>query len=85
MWHTKKTMGFIQFVSFMSALRFTKPCLFIIHGDYLPFGKYWDYFISISPNIIHVNRTRPLTVFGKKLRYQEQSSDIMRLEALMGK
>ena len=81
-WYSQRELGFFQFISFMSALRFMKPCLFLLHGDYLPYGKYWDYFLSISPNIIHVRRTRPTTVFGKKLAYDEHSSDIMRIEAL---
>ena len=84
-WYSQRELGFFQFVSFMSALRFMKPCLFLIHGDYLPYGKYWDYFVSISPNIIHVKRTRPTSVFGKKLAFEEHSSDIMRIEALKRK
>ena len=84
-WYSKRELGFFQFISFMSALRFMKPCLFLLHGDYLPYGKYWDYFISISPNIIHVKRTRPDTVFGKKLAFEEHASDIMRIEALKSK
>ena len=84
-WYSKRELGFFQFVSFMSALRFIKPCLFLIHGDYVPYGKFWDYFVSISPNIIHVQRDRPQTVFGKKLQYKEHSSDIMRIEGLKSK
>ena len=82
-WYSKKEFGFFDFVSFMSVLRFIKPCLYLIHGNYAPFGKYWDYFVNISPNIIHVKRERPQTIFGKKLSYEEHSSDIMRIEALI--
>ena len=84
-WYSNRELGFFQFVSFMSALRFIKPCLFLIHGNYLPYGKFWNYFVSISPNIIHVQRERPQTVFGKKLQFEEHSSDIMRIEALRSK
>ena len=84
-WYSERELGFFQFISFMSALRFIKPCLFLIHGDYVPYGKYWNYFVSISPNIIHVQRERPQTIFGKKLLYPEHSSDIMRIEALKSK
>jgi hypothetical protein len=38
----------------------------------------------MSPNVIHVRRERPETVFGNKLRFKEHSSDVMRLEALLG-
>ncbi|XP_060593020.1 uncharacterized protein LOC132747619 [Ruditapes philippinarum] len=81
-WYADKELGYFQFISFMSALRFLKPCLFLIHGLYIPKGKYWDYFVSISPNVIHVVREKPTMVFGKKLAYEEHASDIMRIEAL---
>lgn len=81
-WYADKDLGYFQFISFMSALRFMKPCLFLIHGMYIPRGKYWNYFVSISPNIIHVVREKPTIVFGQKLAYEEHASDIMRIEAL---
>lgn len=84
-WYADKELGFFQFLSFMSALRFMKPCLFLLHGDYIPKGKYWNHFISISPNVIHVRRKKPTSVFGQKLAYEEHASDIMRIEALISK
>lgn len=84
-WYNDKDLGYIQFISFMSALRFMKPCLILIHGLYIPRGKYWDYFVSISPNIIHVVREKPTVIFGHKLAYEEHASDIMRIEALKRK
>lgn len=81
-WYSDKDLGYFQFISFMSALRFMKPCLILIHGMYIPRGKYWNYFVSISPNIIHVVREKPKMVFGHKLAYEEHASDIMRIEAL---
>lgn len=84
-WYSDKDLGYFQFVSFMSALRFMKPCLILIHGMYIPRGKYWNYFVSISPNIIHVVREKPKMVFGHKLAYEEHASDIMRIEALKSK
>ena len=84
-WYSDKELGYFQFLSFMSALRFMKPCLFLIHGNYLPKGEYWDHFISVSPNVIHVKRSKPKSVFGHKLSYEEHASDVMRIEALIGK
>lgn len=84
-WYSDKDLGYVQFVSFMSALRFMKPCLILIHGLYIPRGKYWDYFVSISPNIIHVVREKPTMIFGQKLAFEEHASDIMRIEALKRK
>ena len=68
-WYTKKELEFFHFVSFMSVLRFMKPCLILIHGNSVPYGKYLNYFVSISPNIILVDRTRPTNIFGKKLAF----------------
>ena len=84
-WYSKKEFGFFDFVSFMSVHRFIKPCLFLVHGDELPIGKYWNYLVNISPNIIHVKREIPQIVFGKKLEFKEHSSDIMRIEAQKSK
>lgn len=84
-WYADRELGYFQFISFMSALRFMKPCLFLLHGDYIPKGTYWDHFISISPNVIHVKREKPTSVFGHKLAFEEHASDVMRIEALMSK
>lgn len=84
-WYADRELGFFQFLSFMSALRFMKPCLFLIHGDYIPRGTYWEHFISISPNVIHVKRSKPKTVFGQTLAFEEHASDVMRIEALISK
>lgn len=84
-WYADKELGYFQFISFMSALRFMKPCLVLIHGPFIPRGKYWNYFVSISPNVIHVKREKPTEIFGQKLAYPEHASDIMRIEALKGK
>ena len=37
-WYTKKELTFFNFISFMSVLRFMKPCLKLIHGDSVPYG-----------------------------------------------
>lgn len=67
-----------------SSCRFINPCVVLIHGPDLPHGPYWEYFLQISPNIVHVYRERPTHVFKNQLRFKEHSSDVMRIEALIG-
>ena len=78
-WYSDKEMSYFFFLSFMSALRFVKPCLFVIHGDLLPRGRYWDYCVSQAPNIIHVKRNRTTRIFNQDVPYFEFSSDVMRI------
>ena len=84
-WYNNHTMDFFHFLSFISVVKFVKPCLILIHGPILPHGAYWDYFVHMVPNIIHVKRNHTTTVGGNKLAYLEHGSDVMRLEALDGK
>ena len=84
-WYGAQELGYFQFLTFMSLLRFMQPCLILIHGNAIPHGKYWDYFKSLTPNIIHVNRTRPVKIFGHSLAHREHASDLMRIEALQRK
>ena len=83
-WYGSKPMTFFPFLSFMSAVRFIRPCLILIHGPSLPHGAYWDYFLRVFPNVIHVNRSLPTAVGGTPLAYPEHGSDVMRIEALQG-
>ncbi|CAG2222978.1 unnamed protein product [Mytilus edulis] len=82
MWFSKREMNFYHFVSFLSASRFLKPCLILIHGDILPFGTYWDYLLTLVSNILHVQRSPPEEVFGRNLTFIEHKSDIARIQAL---
>ena len=82
-WYFKKEMKFCMFLSMISIIRYVRPCLILFHGEYLPYGKYWDYIIRIYPNVVHVKRPRPLYIFGKKIAFHEHSGDIMRMDALM--
>ena len=81
-WYFNKTMKFDMFANMLSVIRFVRPCLILFHGEYLPFGKYWDFIIGIFPNVLHVRRSRPLTIFGKTVVHHEHSGDLMRLQAL---
>ena len=80
-----KEFGFFSFLSFMSAVRFMQPCIHLVHGDYIPSGKYWDYFISIAPNVIHVKTKPPTEVFGHKLAYPEHRADVLRIDVVNSK
>lgn len=84
-WCKRQKLGFFQFLSFISVLRFIKPCMILFHGDSLPYGNYWDYFVKVYPHVIHVNRNCPLGGEGHRLGFFEHGSDVMRIEALMCK
>ncbi|CAC5384493.1 unnamed protein product [Mytilus coruscus] len=81
-WFSKREMNFYHFLSFLSASRFLKPCLILVHGDRLPFGTYWEYLLTLVPNIMHVQRSPPEDVFGKPLGNIEHKADIGRIQAL---
>ena len=81
----KRELGFYTFLSFMSVVRFIRPCMILIHGDKLPFGHYWNYFISIYSNVVHVKRDCFFGGSGHRLGYFEHGTDLMRIEALLGK
>ena len=83
-WYSNITMDFFHFLSFASVARFVKPCLILIHGQYLPTGVYWDYFVHVFPYIIHVQRDLPTSVGNNKLAFREHGSDVMRIQALDG-
>ena len=83
-WYSNSSMDFFHFLSFISAVKFVKPCLILIHGPFRPHGAYWDYFVHVFPNTIHVIRNHTTTVGDNKLAYPEHGSDVMRIEALDG-
>ena len=68
----------------MSAAKFIKPCVFLFHGDALPYGKYWDIFTKYYPRIIHIYRECPKKVGNSSINWIEHSADLMRIEALIG-
>ena len=84
-WFGSQSMTFFHFLSFMSAVKFIKPCLILIHGPSVPYGIYWDYFLSVYSNVIHVKRSRPTAIAGNKLAFVRHGSDVMRIEALQGR
>ncbi|XP_060568267.1 uncharacterized protein LOC132726878 [Ruditapes philippinarum] len=82
-WYSRGELSFVGFMSLLSVIRFVNPCLIIFHGDTLPNGRYWDFIVNISPNLIHLQRERPEFVFGQRFGHNEHSGDIMRIEALL--
>ncbi|XP_045176446.2 uncharacterized protein LOC123536984 [Mercenaria mercenaria] len=81
-WFNKKELSFFEFVSFMSTLRFVRPCAIFIHGNMLPSGNYWNFIVNMYPNIVHVVRMVKATLFGNKVHYVEHNGDIWRIKAL---
>ena len=83
-WYSKTSMDFLHFLSFISVIKFVSPCLILIHGPYLPYGLYWEYFVRVYPRIIHVKRKPPRKAGSRFLAFPEHGSDMMRIEALQG-
>ncbi|XP_063412061.1 uncharacterized protein LOC134694887 [Mytilus trossulus] len=81
-WFSKREMNFYHFLSFLSASRFLDPCLILVHGDHLPFGTYWEYLLTLVPNIMHVQKSPPEDIFGKPFGFIEHKADIARIQAL---
>lgn len=59
-----------------------QPCLVLFHGDYLPTGRYWNTLVNLIPNILHVNRSIPTSIFGHEIKVIEHSTDVARLEVM---
>ena len=83
-WFNSTQFSFFNFLSFMSAIKFIRPCLILIHGPAIPYGDYWDFFLRAFPNVMHVKRSRPTAVAENNFAYPEHASDVMRIEALLG-
>ena len=83
-WFNSTQLSFFNFLSFMSAIKFIRPCLILIHGPAIPYGIYWDFFLRAFPNVMHVKQSRPTAVAENNFAYPEHASDVMRIEALLG-
>lgn len=83
-WFLKREMNFYHFLSFVSALRYIKPCLLLVHGDE-PLGLYWEYVVVIANNVINVEMDPPLTIHNKSIGRIEHKADVARLLILQGK
>ena len=83
-WFGKAEFTFTHFLSFLSVHKYQNPCLILVHSDKMPKGTLWNYFLQISPKVIHVRRKQPKRIFSKKLSFIEHRADIAKLEALRG-
>lgn len=83
-WFSKKEMNFYHFLSFISALRYIKPCLLLVHGDE-PLGLYWKYIVVIANNVIHVKMNPPSTIHNKTIGRIEHKADVARLFIVQGR
>ncbi|KAK6173344.1 hypothetical protein SNE40_016813 [Patella caerulea] len=81
-WFNKHVMDVYSFLSVISTYKRIKPCLIIIHADVMPYGPYWVYLLTLVPNLIHIYKPAPISIFGKRLGYVQHKADIARLEIL---
>jgi hypothetical protein len=81
--YNKRELTFIDFVSFISVLRFVRPCVILIHGNIIPSGNYWNFILKLYPNIVHVFREVKQTLFGQKVKFIEHFGDVWRIKALL--
>ncbi|KAL3853266.1 hypothetical protein ACJMK2_016821 [Sinanodonta woodiana] len=81
-WFGKMNFGFTHFLSFLSVFKIQKPCLILLHADYVPQGSLWKYFLQIAPNIVHVQRKQPKKIYKTKIPSIEHRADIAKLDAL---
>ncbi|KAK7486324.1 hypothetical protein BaRGS_00022494 [Batillaria attramentaria] len=77
-----KQISFYTFLGILSAVRFVQPCLLLLHMDRVPTGLFWDTLLRMVPNIVHVQRSPPKVIFGRKVKVVEHQADIVRLEAM---
>ncbi|XP_041360399.1 uncharacterized protein LOC121376553 [Gigantopelta aegis] len=81
-WFSRNVMDVFGFLSILSVQRFLKPCVILVHADVLPHGPYWKHVLRLVPNIVHVHRQAPETIYGKRFGYVQHKSDIARIELL---
>ena len=69
----------------MSSYKHVKPCLILVHADYIPFGPYWEYLLEEVPNIIHIAHQPVEKISGKAVHFVEHKADYARLKAVKRK
>lgn len=75
---------FLNYMSFLSADRFIRPTFIFLHGDIVPTGHWWERTLREVPNVYHVYRERTVLIQNRKPRWVQHSSDILRLQAILG-
>ncbi len=78
-------MDFLNYLSFLSASKFIKPDHIFIHGNVVPSGQWWNRTIQEVPNIYYVYREQPMRIQGRKIHDVRESSNILRLQTVLGK
>lgn len=79
LWFLKREMNFYHFLSFVSALKYLKPCLLLVHGEE-PLGLYWEYIVLIANNnVIRVKMDPPSMIHKKTIGPIEHKADVARL------
>ena len=78
----EKDFPLYWFVSVLSAVRFLRPCLVLFHGDYLPVGDHWEALLQLVPQVLHVTRAQPTSIFGHPVNSVHHRTDVIRLQAL---
>ena len=76
--------SFLNYLSFKSVHKFIQPEAIYIHGDGLPYGRWFDRMLKEVANVYQVVRPRPVRIQGRQVMGLEHSSDIIRLQTLYG-
>ena len=77
--------SFLNYISFRSVDLLQKPSYIFVHGDGLPYGLWWERTMKEVANVYYVERKRPRRIQGRKVRWLEHSTDVMRLQTILGK
>ena len=75
----------LNYLSFVSVDLYIKPTFIFLHGDVVPRGEWWEKTIREIPNIYYVFRQRPVRIQNSKARWIQHSSDVLRLQVILGK
>ncbi|XP_060078856.1 uncharacterized protein LOC132558326 [Ylistrum balloti] len=81
-WYGMRPMRFYHFLSVYSSFKMQKPCVIFIHGDFMPFGEYWNLLLMIVPNILFLQQSPPATIANRTIGHIEHKADITRLMVL---
>ncbi|XP_021376577.1 uncharacterized protein LOC110465226 isoform X2 [Mizuhopecten yessoensis] len=81
-WYGMRPMRFYHFLSVYSSFKIQKPCVIFIHGDFMPTGEYWNFLLTVVPNIIFLQQVPPVKIADRTILHIEHKADITRLMVL---
>ncbi|XP_033742803.1 uncharacterized protein LOC117329158 isoform X2 [Pecten maximus] len=81
-WYGMRPLRFYHFLSVYSVFKVQKPCVILIHGDFMPSGEYWNFLLKIVPNILFIQQIPPVEIANRTIRHVEHKADITRLMVL---